>query len=134
MFPIVLLAAAGLLVVFLAFVATRPPDFRIARSAVIAAPPATVFALVNDFHKWDRWSPWAKIDPTMKDAHEGAAAGVGAVYKWSGTGKAGTGQMTVLESRPAEEIRIDLLFQKPFKANNLGTFQFHPDGDGTRVD
>ena len=27
-----------------------------------AAQPAAVFDQVNDFHKWDAWSPWAKLD------------------------------------------------------------------------
>jgi hypothetical protein len=36
----------------LAFIATRPPSFRVARSIDIAAPAEIPFGLVNDFHDW----------------------------------------------------------------------------------
>ena len=48
--------------------ATRPPAFRVTRSASIAAPAATVFAQVNDFHRWPAWNPWATIEELV-DGH-----------------------------------------------------------------
>ena len=39
---------------------------------------------MNDFHKWDAWSPWAKLDPNAKTAFEGPSAGEGAVFAWAG--------------------------------------------------
>lgn len=41
------------------------------RKILIAAPDSVIFALVNDFHKWNSWSPWANLDPAMKESHEG---------------------------------------------------------------
>lgn len=38
---------------FAVVVAMQPNEFRVTRSATIDAPPAAVFAHVNDFHKWD---------------------------------------------------------------------------------
>jgi hypothetical protein len=37
------------------------------RSSVVSinAPPERLFALINDLHGWDAWSP-AKKDPAMK--------------------------------------------------------------------
>jgi hypothetical protein len=40
----------------------KPSEFRIVRSATISAPSPAVFAQVNDFHNWEAWSPWAKLD------------------------------------------------------------------------
>jgi hypothetical protein len=40
----------------------QPAQFSLVRSAKISAAPAAVFAQVNDFHRWEGWSPWAKID------------------------------------------------------------------------
>jgi hypothetical protein len=68
---------------FAAFIALQPSDYRIARSATIAAPASDVFAQVNDFHKWDAWSPWAKLDPNAKTTFEGPSAGEGAVFAWA---------------------------------------------------
>ena len=128
-----LIALAVIIVVFLIIVATRPADFRVTRSATIAAPPSVVFAQVNDFHKWEAWSPWAKIDPAMKQTYEGPSAGKGAVYSWAGNKEVGEGRMTITESRPSELIVIKLEFFKPFAALNTTEFTFQPEGNQTLV-
>src|SRR5207245_8168133 len=56
---IIVVVVVGALAVI---VALQPSYYRIERSANISAPAATVFAQVNDFHKWEAWSPWARID------------------------------------------------------------------------
>jgi uncharacterized protein YndB with AHSA1/START domain len=114
-------------------VATRPADFRIARTVRIGAPPAAVFAQVNDFHNWEAWSPYAKRDPAMKKSFEGAPAGPGAIYAWSGNHEVGEGRSTIVESRPGELIRIKLEFVRPFAATNSAEFTFRPEGDRTVV-
>ena len=129
----VLLGLVGLLAGFLGFVASRPADFRIERQGAIAAPPATVFPLVADFHRWGGWSPWEKLDPQMKATHSGAPSGVGAVYHWVGNDQVGEGRMTITEANPSSRIVIRLEFLKPFAATNTTTFTFEPAGNGTRV-
>ena len=127
-------AAIVLIVGILAvIVAMQPSEFRIERSTTIAAPAPLVFAQVNDFHKWDAWSPWAKLDPDVKNSYEGAPAGQGAMLAWAGNSKVGEGRMTITESRPNELIRIKLEFVKPFAATNTAQFAFKPDGDRTAV-
>jgi uncharacterized protein YndB with AHSA1/START domain len=129
----ILLALAAALVVFLAFVATRPPTFHVERSITLAAPPERAFAQVNDFHAWAAWSPWDKLDPQMKRTFEGAPAGVGASYSWVGNKQVGEGRMTIEKSEPARLVSIKLEFIKPFEATNTATFAFAPDGAGTKV-
>ena len=65
---VLLLGAAAVAVWF------QPDDYRLTRTAVIAAPPATVFAQVNDLRKWDDWSPWAKLDPEGESLAKALAA------------------------------------------------------------
>jgi uncharacterized protein YndB with AHSA1/START domain len=130
---IVLIAVAVIIVIFVAVVAMRPSEFRIVRSATISAPAQDVFGQVNDFHKWDSWSPWAKLDPAMKQTYEGPPAGTGAIYAWTGNGKVGEGRMTLTESRPSDLIRIKLEFLRPFKATNTAEFTFKPEGHQTVV-
>jgi hypothetical protein len=67
MFKKILIGLAALILIFVAIVAMQPADFRVERTTKIAAPQADVFAQVNDFHKWDAWSPWAKLDPAAKN-------------------------------------------------------------------
>ena len=114
-------------------VASRPAQFHVARTARIAAKPPAVFAQVNDFHQWDAWNPWAKLDPAMKQSYAGAPAGVGAVYTWAGNSQVGEGRMTVTESRPSELIRIKMEFLKPFASTSTAEFTFRPEGDHTVV-
>ena len=115
------------------FIATRPAEFRLERSAQIDAPAARVFALIDDFHDWVRWSPWEKLDPRMQKTFSGPNSGLGSVYKWSGNSKAGEGQMTLLTSTPGELVVIELKFIRPFRATNLAKFQLTREGTGTRV-
>ncbi len=127
-------AAIVLLVGALAVIAAmQPSEFRIERTATISAPTPAVFAQVNDFHNWEAWSPWAKLDPQAKNSFEGAPAGKGAAFSWAGNSKVGEGRMTIVESRPDELVRIKLEFLKPFAATNTAEFTFKAEGERTAV-
>lgn len=128
-----LIVLALIVVVLIIAIAIRPADFRITRTATIAAPPAAVFAQVHDFHKWEAWSPWAKLDPAMKTTYEGSAAGPGSIYTWVGNNEVGQGRMTITESHPSDLIRIKLEFLKPIAATNTADFTFQPEGSQTLV-
>ncbi len=129
----VLIALAVIIVAFMVFVALRPSAFRVTRSASIGAAPEAVFAQVNDLHKWEAWSPWAKLDPAAKNSYAGPPEGAGASFAWSGNNKIGEGRMTITESRPHEFIRFKLDFVKPFKGTNTAEFTFKPEGNQTVV-
>lgn len=129
----ILLAIVAIVAVFSVYVAVQPSAFRVERSTIIVAPTAQAFAEVNDFHKWDAWSPWAKLDPAAKATFEGPESGEGAVLRWAGNEKVGEGSMTLLESRPDERIRIRTDFVKPWTGSNASEFTFKPDGPRTIV-
>ena len=129
----ILIILAAIVAAFAIIVALQPSDFRVTRTTTISAPPPAVFAEVNDFHKWDAWSPWAKLDPAAKNSFDGPAAGTGAMFKWSGNNEVGEGSMTITESRPSDLIRIKLDFTKPFEATNTTEFTFKPEGNQTMV-
>jgi len=128
-----LLGFVAILAIFAIVVAFQPPDIAVTRSAAMTAAPAAVFDQVNDFHKWEAWSPWEKIDPAMKRTYEGPSSGTGAMYSWAGNDDVGEGRMTILESRPGELVRIKLEFLKPFAATNQADFTFKGDGGQTSV-
>ncbi len=85
----ILIAVLFVLVILAGVIAMQPSEYTVQRSATISAPPATVFPMVNDFHSWDAWSPWAKLDPAMKVTYNGPPAGAGAIYTWAGNDKVG---------------------------------------------
>lgn len=129
----IIMGLAVIVAAFVAVVVAQPSEFRIVRTTSMAAPAPIVFAQVNDFHGWEAWSPWAKIDPAMKQTYAGAPAGAGAMYTWAGNSEVGEGRMTVTESRPNDLIRIKLEFLKPFAATNAAEFTFKSEGDRTAV-
>jgi uncharacterized protein YndB with AHSA1/START domain len=126
---VVIVALAALLV----FAATRPDSFRVERAVTVKAPPDKLFALVNDFHGWDAWSPWDKLDPAMKRTFSGPASGKGAAYAWEGNSKVGRGRMEIVESVPSSKVAIKLDFIEPIEARNVAEFTFTPKGDATEV-
>jgi uncharacterized protein YndB with AHSA1/START domain len=97
-------------------------EFEVKREATIAAPPATVFGLLVDFHQWREWSPWEDLDPSLRRTYSGPDSGVGAVYEWLGNRKAGAGRMEITAAEPSSRLQIALQFLKPFKSKNTTTF------------
>lgn len=129
----ILLALFAVLLILVIVIASRPGNFHIERSRAIEAPPAAVFAQINDLHKWQQWSPWAKLDPAAKATFEGPSAGKGAIFHWAGNQEVGEGTMTLTESQPNEQVSYQLDFRKPFKGTSTAKMTLVPEGKGTRV-
>lgn len=128
-----LLTLAVLLGIFAIIVAMQPADYKITRSATMSAPAEVVFAQINDFHNWDAWSPWAKLDPNVKNTFEGPASGTGAMFSWVGNDQVGVGKMTITDSKPNEHIGIKLEFKKPYEDSSNVDYNFKSEGDKTAV-
>ena len=77
---------------------------------------------MNDFHKWDAWSPWAKLDPDAKITFEGPD--LGTVMAWAGNDKVGEGKMTLTESQPNDLLKLKVDFVKPFLGTATQEFAF----------
>lgn len=129
----VLLALAFIAILLIVLIAGKPDDFVVKRATTISASPDLVFPHVNDLHKWEAWSPWAKLDPNMKSTFEGSGEGTGSAMSWSGNKKVGEGKMTITETTPSSLIRIRLEFLKPFKSTSTAEFTFAATGSGTLV-
>jgi len=113
----ILIGVAGVLVVFVVVVATRPSAYHVERKLEVAAPADLVFGVLNDLHQFAGvfvlfGSPWEKLDPNMQKTFAGPATGVGQSVAWSGK-KAGKGTMTIEESVPGQKVGIKLEFVEP---------------------
>jgi hypothetical protein len=126
---IFLFLAVPLLV--MAVAATRPATYLVQRSISVSAPPDQVYAVVVDFRRWERWSPWSRLDPGQKTTVTGE--GLGAVYTWSGDDKVGAGRMTIVEAVPGSKVGIKLEFQRPWESTNETSFLVVPEGTGSRL-
>lgn len=123
----------GVLALFLIYVATRPAGFTITRSTIIPATPDELFPYANDLHRFQDWSPWAKLDPNSKITFEGPENGVGSSLAWAGNNKVGQGKMSITYTQPPQLVTMKLEFLKPMKATNTANFSFTPDAQGTLV-
>jgi len=126
---VIVVAIAGVLL----FAATRPDTFQVQRTATIQAPPEKIFPLINDFNRWNAWSPWEKKDPGMKRSFGTVTAGKGAVYAWDGNKDVGQGSMEITESAAPSRLAIRLSFVRPFEAHNNVEFSLAPRGAATQV-
>lgn len=107
-----------------------PDKAHVERDIVINAPPEKVFALVSDFNQWNRWSPWADLDPNA--AYEITGAGVGHRMSWTSKDpNVGNGVQTVTAIEPPSRLVTHLEFGDMGKAD--ATFTITPEGGSTRV-
>ena len=102
---------AGLIVIGLFL----PRHSRVEVSTLIDAPPATVFALVNDFRRVDLWSPRTATDPNARVVFSGPDRGVGATVTWDGV-VVGSGTQTIVESRSNEHVTTTINPGEPGEA------------------
>ncbi len=126
---LVLTAIIGLLLIVAAF---KSPDFRVQRSATLAAPPAALFEYVNNHRKFNEWNPFMKMDPAAKNVYTGPESGVGAMASWEGKAT-GKGSCTITESKPHELIRMKMDWLEPLEGTSTVEFTFVPQGDQTTV-
>lgn len=114
-------------------IAMQPDKFIVSRSITINAARADIFPHVNNLREWEAWSPWAKLDPDAKSEFEGAESGIGALMRWDGNKDVGKGSMEIIESIPAEFIKMQLIFLKPMQGTSYATFRFDIENDMTKV-
>ncbi|MDH5247051.1 MAG: SRPBCC family protein [Betaproteobacteria bacterium] len=107
-----------------------PRHSRVEVSALVDAPAATVFALVNDFRRVELWASRTATDPNARVIFSGPPRGVGATVTWDGV-VAGSGTQTIVESRPYEHLATTI---NPGEAGEAHTwFDIGREDGATRV-
>jgi uncharacterized protein YndB with AHSA1/START domain len=121
----VLLAIGGMLL---------PSEQHVERSVVVKADPTKVFSLINDYREFNKWSPWATIDPEGTHYEfSGPAAGVGSKMSWSSEHPdVGSGAQEIVDSQPNTMVRSKLTFEG-FDTPSYATFTLEPTDGGTRL-
>ena len=107
----ILLGIAIFVAVFAAVGFMLPERVHVERSTDINAPADKVFALVNNFREFNKWSPWAKLDPDTQYTFTGPDSGVGAMMSWqSAHANVGSGSQKIVESEPNKHVSVTLNF------------------------
>ena len=125
----VLYGIVAALVVLIFIGLALPRTHQIEVSTEIDAPPATVFALVNDFRRFRLWSPWRETDPNARFIYSGNIRGEGATVAWDGA-IIGSGVQTIVDSRPFDYVGIVMNEGEPGEATSW--FRLAP-GVGTTI-
>lgn len=132
MFKKILLGLGALVAIVLTVAAFQPASYSLSRSTVVAAPPAKVFAEIEDPRRYNAWNPFAKMDPESKMSYEGPSSGIGAAVAWDGK-KAGAGKMTAIKHEKPSLVLYRLDFSKPMASTAEAEFTVQPEGQGSKV-
>ena len=105
-----------------------PGAYTVEESMVINAKPSHVHEFVGDLKRWDEWTPWKEMDPSVNVIFGKETKGVGASQTW--TGKDGTGFLQFTASDEDKGIEYDMKFDEtPAK----GAIRYERVGDATKV-
>jgi len=120
---VVALAAIGMLL---------PRNVHVERAVTIDATASTVYALLDGYRMFNKWSPWAALDPDAKYTITGPASGIGAKMSWVGDPKkVGSGSQEIIDIKRNEMVKTHLDFGDQGVAT--ATFSLTPEGMGTKV-
>lgn len=128
----ILLALVVIVILILGIGFLLPRQVHVERSITIDAPRATVFALVDGFRTFNKWSPWFDADPEATYTYDGPDFGVGAKMSWQGDPKkVGAGSQEIVETRAPELVKARLDFGEQGAAT--ATYVLSREGPGTKV-
>lgn len=133
MFATIAIAGLAIIAGLLIFAARKPDVFEVSRTTTIQTTPERIFALLEDFQRWDAWSPYEKKDPAMKRSFSDATSGRGATYAFEGNSQVGTGQLVIVEVEAPKKLAVTLAMTRPMACSNLITFTLEPVTEGTQV-
>ena len=127
----ILIGLIALLVVLAVVGLILPRHVLVKRSVTINRPASLVYATINSFLLFPKWSPWQDLDPNMTQTTEGPRDGVGAKLIWKGNDKVGSGTQLITASTADQSVASDLDFGDMGAAKSLITLT--PDGNMTRT-
>lgn len=127
------LGLVAVLVLIVVYAAMQPAEYDISRSITINAPVEKVFPYLNNSKLADQWGPWKEDDPQAKMVFSGPDEGVGSKSSWESPGKLGTGSATIIESKPNELVRLELVYTKPHAMHQIADYIVEPNGGETKV-
>ncbi|HJW30539.1 MAG TPA: SRPBCC family protein [Saprospiraceae bacterium] len=118
-----------LLYIVLAFIAigiilglVGPKTYDVSRSAIIPSSPEQLWPYLTSFQKSQQWTPWVRIDTTMKVTFTGEEGKVGSKQSW--TSKMGNGEQTMKTIEPYTSVESELKFFMPWGVGVSNT-SFH---------
>src|ERR1041384_425023 len=126
---VIVLAVAGAF----AYGLTPAHTLHVERSATISAPACAIYAQLDNYRNFAKWSPWEHKDPNMQKTVEGPFRGAGAKQSWSGNKEVGRGSQEILETKNCALVKSKLVFGDFPDHRYVSAFELTPGGDATTV-
>lgn len=114
-FKLVLLLIVGFVLFIFAASFMVNPDISTERSIEIDQPKDVVFEYIRHLRNQDDYSPWAAMDPNMKQEFRGTDGTVGFISAWEGE-ETGKGEQEIVGIIDGERIDFKLRFFEPFES------------------
>ena len=108
-------------------------DYHFETGITINAPKEKVWQYTGSLHGMEQWSPFIEGDPNIQLSFEGRDSAVGAIYKWKGNKKVGSGSQTISKIDPLNRMDTHLHFIEPFEGEADAYLKLSEEGNTTRV-
>ena len=100
---------AGLFLVIVVVGFLLPSQVHVERKITINAQPQEIYRLINNFESWEKWSPWAKLDPEAEMTIIGH--GLGQKMIWSSEDpRVGEGSQEIIALDAPKQMKTHLEF------------------------
>lgn len=110
-----------------------PDKAHVERSIQIDRSADNVFPFINSLKQFNKWSPWANIDPNSKVDFFGPDEGVGAGMNWDSKDKrVGKGTQKITQSEINRFVATELSFDDG-KSGGIATFEIQPNEKGVML-
>nr|WP_211185124.1 SRPBCC family protein [Pseudoalteromonas arctica] len=83
-----------------------PQSYSVNKTIEINANLKVIKPLITDFSQWQKWSPWEKVDPSIRFTLGEPSSGLGAHQSWKG--KWGYGEM-IITSVSQNKVSFNIL-------------------------
>lgn len=129
---IILGGLVGLFIILVVIGFILPNTAHVERSVEVNVPQAEAFAMLNNYKRFNEWSPWHKIDPKTKYTHSGPDSGVGAKMMWESDHPhvmTGSQEITKIDGQKYIEVFLD------FGPQGTATsyYELESSGSGTKI-
>lgn len=107
-----------------------PTTFKVEQSVTINSSKEIIKENIVSLEKAGHWSPWADIDPEIKEWFEGEDGQVGSKHFWDGNDEVGAGSQEII-SIEDDRIEVKLTFVRPFESEADCYFLLDENEDGS---
>lgn len=127
----ILIFIAAILVLFLLIAAFTNKSFALRKQVLINSPKDAVFNYIKLIRNQEYYSVWVMRDPNIKIIYTGTDGTTGFTSSWTSNDKnVGIGAQEIIAIVEGESIKVEIRFEKPFKATNYALNEVSSTADG----